>query len=669
MALTGTGAIITQSEFNGKTGTSLFSDTNTTNKCVIKSEIINYQPTYFTFNNNSSYADNQAVKASDIEMKKRTVTIVVKDNSSDAASVTKTFRYSGIGTAGFTDRAAFIAANNFTSKTFTSGSKTYTTEVDVNNRLCIDLINTTKYSACVYCEDSQVGIAHLYVTYTAMEYSNTSDTNSTIYSYLNIQLESSTTYVYIYLCKRSELTNSYNLILSCHVDAVDAGLLASEYNKLSINGLKVNSAVISEFEVPLTTSGTSAEGTYTVLSNISFNSGYTVDTSSATATIYYKIRANQVSWSTQTTSLAIGTSPLGSGDKVYTDSSIGYMTNTGCQNKTVNVSCFSDLLKPTLKYITFDKNGKWSSSTQNPNTSQWTAYESSSNVGVANSMALGYIKCQGYNEVTVYIRSNGEANYDYTIIGKANQTLPTTWSSSISSNTTVQAHTKGAQQSSWSLLSYWTAVTYTGLTTDTETKIEIAYGKDSGINNGTDKGYLLIPGGNSSSPENFFAISVIFRFDGLVFSYLKFNHSGSMQVYNQSGTLLFTGTFESPWQWPWSSYNDYFNPQTGTIVYGADAFGLGYWIPYTSLPTEVQLTWTINSVAIGGAGSGSGNGVSNEIYASCTPSSFSRRTLTKAVYPEVVPLRTPTLSDYSQSLEHNSHLWYIVCTIGNGLLI
>ena len=110
----------------------------------------------------------------------------------------------------------------------------------------------------------------------------------------------------------------------------------------------------------------------------------------------------------------------------------------------------------------------------------------SNNKGVGNSQAVMKLECIGYTDLTLYIRSYAESNYDYTIASNSNaSTYPTDYSSS-----DAKANTKGNQQSGTALSNY-TAVNYTGLS-DFDI-IYIVFRKDKSGNSGDDRGYILIP--------------------------------------------------------------------------------------------------------------------------------------------------------------------------------
>ena len=110
----------------------------------------------------------------------------------------------------------------------------------------------------------------------------------------------------------------------------------------------------------------------------------------------------------------------------------------------------------------------------------------SNNKGVDNSNAVMKLKCIGYTDLTLYIRSYAESDYDYTIASNANAgTYPTSYDSS-----DIKAHTRGKSNSDTTLSAY-TAVTYTGLSGNDI--IYIVFRKDSSSSIGDDRGYVLIP--------------------------------------------------------------------------------------------------------------------------------------------------------------------------------
>ena len=134
---------------------------------------------------------------------------------------------------------------------------------------------------------------------------------------------------------------------------------------------------------------------------------------------------------------------------------------------------------------TVDLNSQWrmSSDIANPDSTAYDGvYESNSNYHVDNGVATMSINIVGYDSFMVLIRSNGESNYDYVMVGKIDA-QPTT--------SDCQADTKGAATSGTAVSNY-KEVTFSGLGRSEHT-IYIAYRKDSSNNRGTDRGYVLIP--------------------------------------------------------------------------------------------------------------------------------------------------------------------------------
>ena len=115
-------------------------------------------------------------------------------------------------------------------------------------------------------------------------------------------------------------------------------------------------------------------------------------------------------------------------------------------------------------------------------------YEST-NWHVKSSQAMMYIDINGYEEFTIYIRSNSEEGYDYMMVSQLDKTI--TGSTSYSDATLVKAHTATSVSSTTDIGSY-TEVTYTGIGKGSH-RITIVYKKDGSDNEGTDRAYVLIP--------------------------------------------------------------------------------------------------------------------------------------------------------------------------------
>ena len=137
-----------------------------------------------------------------------------------------------------------------------------------------------------------------------------------------------------------------------------------------------------------------------------------------------------------------------------------------------------------------DLQGQWRLSTTiaNPDSSLYDGvYESFSNKGQAYSTAIMRIYINGLTEFKFYVRSYAESSYDYVVVSNLDCNL----SSGTTSGTNVKLTTSGKQNSGATIESYQ-LVEFTNIDGG-QHFITVMYRKDSGVNNGTDQGYLLIP--------------------------------------------------------------------------------------------------------------------------------------------------------------------------------
>ena len=148
---------------------------------------------------------------------------------------------------------------------------------------------------------------------------------------------------------------------------------------------------------------------------------------------------------------------------------------------------------------TVNLNSQWEATTAvtNPDSTLYDGvYRSVSNYNVNNGVATMYITIKDCSSFKMYIRSYAESNYDYVMVSQLDKTI--TGSSSYSDTTLVKAHTRGNQQSGTALSSY-TLVEFTGISSGEHT-ITVVYRKDSSVNSGDDRGYVLIEK-TQESPE------------------------------------------------------------------------------------------------------------------------------------------------------------------------
>jgi hypothetical protein len=156
-----------------------------------------------------------------------------------------------------------------------------------------------------------------------------------------------------------------------------------------------------------------------------------------------------------------------------------------------------------LRSLDVDLNDQWCgpedmvhSGCSNPNDEQfYGVYESFSNTFDESedySIAKMYIKIAGYTNFKFYIRSYAESYYDYVMVSELDTELSIddeVWEDGMSNNIYVSTH--GYQNSDVSLNGY-TLVEFANIPSGVHF-ITVAYRKDTSVNNGTDKGYVLIP--------------------------------------------------------------------------------------------------------------------------------------------------------------------------------
>lgn len=141
---------------------------------------------------------------------------------------------------------------------------------------------------------------------------------------------------------------------------------------------------------------------------------------------------------------------------------------------------------------TIDLNNQWQKSTtvSNPDATEYDGvYESFSNYNIGNTAAIMKITIDGYSSFKFYIRSYAESSFDYVMVSQLDQTIDN--NTSYSNTTLVKAHTRANQQSGTALSNY-TPIEFTNIDGGKHV-ITIVYRKDNSVNNGTDRGYVLIP--------------------------------------------------------------------------------------------------------------------------------------------------------------------------------
>lgn len=142
-----------------------------------------------------------------------------------------------------------------------------------------------------------------------------------------------------------------------------------------------------------------------------------------------------------------------------------------------------------VKGCEVDLNNQWRESTYWSKTG-YTCYESNSNYNVNNGYSsMKVIIPKGISSVIVYFGSNGESNYDYSVLWQLDKDKPTSNPNDTTSG--VVASSKGKQGSK-------IAYTYTISDTSKSHFFWITYRKDGSAHSNTDRGYLLIKQGDIS---------------------------------------------------------------------------------------------------------------------------------------------------------------------------
>lgn len=146
--------------------------------------------------------------------------------------------------------------------------------------------------------------------------------------------------------------------------------------------------------------------------------------------------------------------------------------------------------------VSIDLNNQWRDSTTLVSP-LGPVFESFSNYNVNSGVATMKITISGYDTFKVYIRSYGEPKYDYVMISQLDKSI--TGTTSYSNTTYVKAHTYNNSQSG-NAESNYTPVEYTNIGGGTHT-ITIVYRKDSSVHQGSDRGYVIVGGGDPVSVE------------------------------------------------------------------------------------------------------------------------------------------------------------------------
>lgn len=184
---------------------------------------------------------------------------------------------------------------------------------------------------------------------------------------------------------------------------------------------------------------------------------------------------------------------------------IAYSNNIECGTAQITITGLSPyhgtktisftIYDPSKQTMTVNLNSQWRVPVQWTNSNaSFDVYESYSNYNKDNQYAKMYIEVDGYTDLTLYINSYAESNYDYTVAFTEDYD-PTSNAGWTAVGTNVKATTYGYQYnpSSYGITSGtgWKAAKYT--LDGGKHKICICYRKDSSASSGWDRGYVAIP--------------------------------------------------------------------------------------------------------------------------------------------------------------------------------
>lgn len=127
-------------------------------------------------------------------------------------------------------------------------------------------------------------------------------------------------------------------------------------------------------------------------------------------------------------------------------------------------------------------------------------YQSWYNYGNYEPCSKMYIDIHGYDTFNLYIRSNGESGWDYVMVSQLDKDID--GNTSYSNTTLVKAHTRSNPQSGINISNY-TLVTFSDIDGG-DHRITIIYRKDDADNEGTDRGFVVIP----TNQEKYTSISI-----------------------------------------------------------------------------------------------------------------------------------------------------------------
>ena len=165
--------------------------------------------------------------------------------------------------------------------------------------------------------------------------------------------------------------------------------------------------------------------------------------------------------------------------------SLGGIKRAYLNNTLIFQSFYKVVEEEPKMYINFDLNNQWEETTS-LTVDGHIVLKSFSNYHDPNSVSRMRIYIYGYDSITFKIYSDGESNYDYTLIGNLDYDFSNVSSSVSDSTTGIKTTTKRRQKQ-------WIDVAYTITEPNVEHFIDVLYRKDSSFDSGTDSGYVALP--------------------------------------------------------------------------------------------------------------------------------------------------------------------------------
>lgn len=641
-------------------------------RCTTYAEIVNSGTITIVPEPALTYTDTKRCTAQDdLTTAGRDVVVHIKNNSNNAATTAGkiTFYITGTQAAVYGSSISNLtSAPGVQTVTINNANEfTVTIKADDNNKIAFGFSSpAVKYCQACYNFTMPTGDFIYYPWqmgsfYEPMLWSNTTaSSQSTTYNLYTFDI-TETDDVYIFLAQNSQIKTSKNVYIKSitYVPGTGGIILAGDPMACKMKNIIVGD--VNKFTTDTTFSLVYAVGNEYLLGESAIDARNIVSFENTTAKIRKdsSLGNGKVKQTWEDVQIYV-TDPSTSGSLLLPQQSIGgfrVSTNLDIQDEYLELYAKPENQAIIAQFITFDSTnlGQWlMDSTKNPDKKTYTCYKSVSNKGTNNSIAKAKISFKGYTSITFYIRSYAESNYDYTVISKENTTLPSYSSSAYPGGTStavpttyIKSHTRGKSTSNWNSTAFWTSVTYSRLSRDTEYTIEVGFVKDSSGHQNDDCGYILIPDPEPTLPtETYRDVYIYFLLDNCVFYQIRLDFQGGFVDVCTSANAILYSTNVSMLQYDYSEFGAYFDPKNGEYVdrYKQKAFAVGSSHPNTA--AKINMKWPILVSQRGGTQVqwSQGYGIN--------PSKLSYVTLTKATYGRDGSL-----------MKLGNEVWYAVMTI------